>query len=31
MRPTTSIVVAALLALIVVAFIVKLLTGGLTP
>jgi len=30
-RPITSIVVAVLLAFIVVAFIVKLLGGGLTP
>jgi len=31
MRPVTSIVVAVLLAFIVVAFVAKLLTGGLTP
>jgi hypothetical protein len=30
-RPVTSIAVAILLAFIVVAFVVKLLTGGLTP
>lgn len=31
MRPVTSIVVVVLLAFIVVAFIIKLLSGGLTP
>jgi len=30
-RPVTSIAVAALLAFIVLAFIIKLVTGGLTP
>jgi len=31
MRPVTSIVVAVLLVFIVVAFVIKLLAGGLTP
>ena len=31
MRPVTSIAVAVLLAFIVIAFLVKLLSGGLTP
>lgn len=31
MRPVTSIAVAVLLAFIVVAFVVKLASGGLTP
>jgi len=31
MRPVTSIVVAVLLTFIVIAFVIKLLIGGLTP
>lgn len=31
MRPVTSIVISVLIAFIVIAFVVKLLTGGLTP
>ena len=31
MRPVTSIAVGVLLAFIVVAFVIKLLSGGLTP
>lgn len=31
MRPVTSIAVAVLLAFIVIAFVVKLASGGLTP
>lgn len=31
MRPVTSIAIAVLLAFIVIAFLVKLLSGGLTP